>query len=211
MNIVKTAIIVIVLLIVLSFISYFIPYKEIISSIPFLNSIYNNASLTVNSKNGKALVFVDGKEYGETPTTITNLIPGEHFVELQRVSDTKDLYQKKEITITIQRGTEAIIDYEISPGGITSGYVLYYTTSYKSAKDNGFLTITSKQDNISITLDDELLGKTPINAQSLKTKSYELKASKLGFEDLKFPIIIRNGYNLNIQLLLLPIPTNLTK
>lgn len=211
MKIVKTATIVIALLLIISLISYFIPYEQILARIPFFSSLYNNTSLTINSKNGKSIIKINGTNYGETPLTITNLGVGDYDIEMERVSNTKDFYSKKEVRVSLERGTEAIVDYEIAPKGLTSGYVLYYSKSFKTSKNAGYISLSSAPDVSKVYLDNEFYLSTPLKAQELNAKNYQVKVTKEGYEDLTFPIIIRNGYNLNIQTSLFPLPTTLTK
>lgn len=209
MNLIKTATISILLLIVLSVIFYFLPIEEILTKLPYINTFYNNTSLTVNSKNGKALIKISGKDYGQTPATITDLEPGTYDIELTRVSDTPDFYQTENIRIELEKSAEAIVDFELGPKGISSGYVLYYTKVLSNSDNNGFLTLITTPSETSISLNDELLGKSPLKATKLNAKEYKLKIANTGYEDLEIPVIVRNGYNLNIKANLYPIPTTI--
>lgn len=211
MNTVKTAIIILILLIAVSLIVYFIPFDKALSYIPYFNKLYNNTSLTVNSKNGKSTVSVNGKDYGQTPVTITDLNSGEYDVVLTRISESKDSYQPLNVRITLEKGAESIIDMEIGPSGIAAGYILYYTKSLTSSNNSGLITLLSQPEDSNIYIDDEILGKAPIKATKLNAKNYQIKISKQGYEDLSFPVIVRNGYNLNIQTTLYPLPTTLKK
>ena len=211
MNIVKSAIIVIAILLTISIALYFLPIEKILSGIPIFNDLYNSTSLNINAKNGKAAVRINGESYGETPLSLNNLKPGEYNVELERISTTPDFYDKKELSITLERGTETIIDFELGPKGLSSGYILYYTETFKTQSNKGLLTLVVDQGNTNAYLDNEYLDATPLNSVELSARNYQLKITKEGYEDLTFPIIIRNGYNLNIQASLYPLPTTLKK
>ncbi len=211
MNTVKTAIIILILLIAVSLVIYFIPFDKVLSNIPYFNKLYNNTSLTINSKNGKSSVNIGGKDYGQTPVTITDLNSGDYDVVLTRISESKDSYVPLNVSITLEKGAESIIDMEIGPSGINAGYILYYTKSLTSSENNGLITLLSEPDGSNIYLDDQILGKAPIKATKLNAKNYQIKITKQGYEDLSFPVIVRNGYNLNIQTTLYPLPTILKK
>ncbi len=211
MNIIKTATIVGVILILFSVASYFIPYEQLINQLPYVKDFYNNTSITVNSKNGKAVISINGQGYGETPVNVHDLAAGDYDVLITRVSTSTDFYPPKSVRITLERGTEAVIDMELGPEGITSGYTLYYTKSSQTSSSEGFMTISSDPTDSNVYLDDNLLQKAPINALKLSAKNYQLKVTHDGYEAITFPIIVRNGYNLNIVASLYPIPTVLTK
>lgn len=211
MKIIKTAIILLIILFLLSILFYFLPTEELLSRLPFVKDLYNNTSITINSKNGKAVVTVNGKDYGETPVTISNLAQGEFEITMTKVSEVKDFYSPKNIDFFLERGTEAIIDYEIGPDGIDSGYLLYYTKSSSSSSDSGFMTLTTTPEKADLYLDGEYFQKAPISTTSLNAKNYQITTKAQGHEDLTLPIIIRNGYNLNISISLYPIPTTLIK
>lgn len=211
MNILKTAKILIILLFLLllvSFVVYFTPFKEIVSSLPYINKLYNNTSLTVSSRNGNSKVSIDGKEYGETPLNINELKPGEYNITLTRVSEFTDFYKERNVSIEIENGTEAIVDLEIGPNEVTHGYYLYYKKSPK-IDNKGYLTINSHTGIVDVILDEEYLNVSPINTQILTTKEYQLNIKKDGYEDLAFPIIIREGYNLNCNVYLMRKPIEL--
>ena len=70
---IKTAIIIIVSIVVLSVLFYFFPPSKLIGKLPFLNRFYNNTTLEVVVQNGKAKVQINEKDEGETPVTIEDL------------------------------------------------------------------------------------------------------------------------------------------
>ena len=179
--------------------------------IPLINRLYNSPSLTINSRNGKAVISVNGKNYGETPVTITDLKGGEYEITMTRISNSTDFYSPKKIEVELLRNTEAVVDVEIGPNDITSGYVLYYTQSPVENNNQGYITISSNPSKTNVYLDDEFFQKAPVDAYLLKAGNYNIKITQSGYEDLSFPIVVRNGYNLNIISYLYPIPINITK
>ncbi|KKR05528.1 MAG: WD40-domain containing protein [candidate division WS6 bacterium GW2011_GWF2_39_15] len=201
----KTATILIVLAVLIIVAALFVPFEKLVSQIPYLNQFYNNTTVTITARKGKAEVFLESKSYGETPVTISDLKPGEYRFRLKRVSDVTDAYEDRFVQIELERNTEAIIDLEIAPENITSGYILYYTESPKN-NDKGYLSVTTEPEEATVYIDGEYASRAPINAYLANPKSYTLKINKSGYEDLEFPIVVEEGYNLNVKAYLFPIP-----
>jgi len=211
MKILKTAKIIILSIFVvlaISFAIYFIPFRDIFARIPYINSLYNNTSLTVSSKNGVANVKINDKEYGKTPLEIKDLVPGEYTITMNRITESDSFYQEKKLSIDISNDTEAIVDIEIGPNDVTHGYYLYYKPAPRVG-NKGYLTINSHIGEVDIFLDEDFLNKSPINTQILTAKEYKLKVTKTGYETLEIPIIIRDGYNLNCNIYLMRKPINI--
>ncbi len=205
---VKTALILVLIVILVGVGYFFLPIEKIIGSLPFIKDLYNNTSITVNSKNGNALVRINGRDYGQTPLTIESLAPGEYELILKRVSESPDFYETRNYKVVLERNTEAILDVEIGPGDETAGYILYYSKSPQEEK-SGYMTINNSADGASVSLDGEFLTRTPVSAYKLNAKEYQVRISAEGYEDTSFPIVIREGYNLNILSFQFPIPINI--
>jgi hypothetical protein len=209
MKIFKTAtIIIIVILAILAIcaIAFFLPSQQILNNLPVFRDLYNNTTLTVNSNNGKAEVFIGDKKYGDTPVSISDLQPGQYTVKLKRITENSDVYPERNIEVDLQKNTEAIINIEIGPDNTNYGYVLYYTQSPEKNSQKGYLTVNSSLTETTAFLDSEYLNPLPINVQFLQPKSYTLKVTKDGYQDLEVPIEVRGGYNLNVNAYLFPIP-----
>ena len=83
----KTAYILIILLLILSVLFFLFPFEDIAKNLPVLKTFYKNTTLEITTPNGKATVKINGKSYGETPATITELVADEYEVELTRISE----------------------------------------------------------------------------------------------------------------------------
>jgi len=202
----KTAIIVISSVLILSVLYFFLPTEKILQRLPFISEIYNNTSLTISSKKGKAEVKINNKNYGETPVSIDNLPEGSYTVELNKISAEENFYETSSFQVELFRNTESLIEIEIAPKGLQSGYVMYYTKSPGTTKEKGHITLAASPSISNIYLDDEFFSSNPANAVELKTREYQIRVSADGYEEIRFPVIIREGYNLNIRSYLLPIP-----
>ena len=208
MNKLKTALIIILSIIILSLLIYFIPTEGIGARIPFLNRFYTNTILEIVTINGKAQVRIDGKDYGETPLTITELPQGDYSVELDRVSDFDDFYKTQAFTIKLTKNTTSRIEVEIGPAGILHGSVLYYTPQSSLLRGKGTLTVLSDIENSRVYIDSEYIQQTPLIGRQLDKDEYELEIISERHESLKIPVLIEEGYLLNVRGYLFPIPVN---
>lgn len=201
----KTALIIIIFVLALSVLLYFLPINRLIGSLPFINQFYNNTTLEILTKKGKARIWIDGKEYGETPTTIENLPEGTYLIELEKIEEGDSFYEKQTFQIELTRNTSARVDLEIGPEDLLHGIILYYTPIRTTSQD-GFLTVISDVEEARIFLDTKFLKVTPITNLSLKENQYEIKITASGHEDVEIPVLIRNNYALNLKTFHFPIP-----
>jgi len=204
----KTALIIIILVLVLTIILYFLPLNQLIGSLPFVNQFYNNTTLEITTEKGIAKVWIDGKDYGETPTTIENLPEGTYLIELERITgQDSSFYEKQAFQIDLTRNTSARIDLEIGPDNLLHGVLLYYTPIRTSSQE-GFLTVISDAETSRVFLDGEFLKETPITNLSLRENQYEIKVIPSGHEEVEIPVLIRNNYALNLKTFHFPIPVS---
>ena len=202
----KTVLIVILAIIATSILIYFLPTDGIANKIPFLNRLYRNTTLEVITINGKAKVYIDEKEYGETPLTINDLAPGEYNIELEKISDSENFYQKQSFTINLTKNTTSRMELEIGPAGILHGAILYYTPQNNLEKSHGEISILCDIENSKVYLDKEYIKKSPVIADILTAKEYELEITADGYDNLTIPLLVEEGYLLNVKTYLFPIP-----
>jgi len=138
----KTALIIIVSVFLLSVLLYFLPINRLVGSLPFIKEFYNNTTLEILTNKGKARIWIDGKDYGETPATIDNLPEGTYLVELEKIEDGSSFYERQSLQVELIRNTSARIDLEIGPDNLLHGSILYYTPVRTSSRE-GFLTVIS--------------------------------------------------------------------
>lgn len=201
----KTALITIFLILGISILLYFIPINQLIGKLPFINRFYNNTTLEITTKAGVARVWINGKDYGETPTNIEDLPEGSYLVELQKVVEEEAFYRKHSFQIELTRNTSARIDLEIGPEDLLHGTILYYTP-IRTASNEGFLTVISNVDDSRVFLDGEFLKVSPITNLGLRESQYEIKVLAPGHEEVKVPVLLRNNYVLNLKTFHFPIP-----
>jgi len=208
MNKWKSALIIIFLVLALSLFFFFIPLDGIIKRLPIIKSFYQNTSLEVTTPNGKSTVKINGKEYGETPANIQNLVSGEYEIELSRSSDIVGFYKPHIFNIQLTKNSTSRINIEIGPGDNLHGVVIYYTQDNTGDSGKGKITLTSNAPDTRIYINDEFLKNTPATNIELVSKEYNIKLKSNGFEDLEVPIIVREGYTLNIKGYMFPTPVS---
>lgn len=203
----KTALITIFLILTISVLLYFLPINQLIGKLPIINTFYNNTTLEITTKAGVAKVWVNGKDYGQTPVNIEDLPEGSYLVELEKIVEGETFYKKHSFQIELTRNTSARIDLEIGPEDLLHGAILYYTP-IRTASDEGFLTVISDISDSKVFLDGEFLKVSPITNLGLREGQYEIKVLAPGHEEVEIPVLVQNNYVLNLKTFHFPIPIN---
>ncbi|HBB64863.1 MAG: WD40-domain containing protein [candidate division WS6 bacterium GW2011_GWC1_33_20] len=204
----KSALIMLSIIILISTFLFFVPLDGIIKYLPILNSFYKNTTLEITTPNGKSTVKIDGKEYGETPTNIQNLIAGEYEIELSRTSAVEGYYKPHIFNVVLTKNSTSRINMEIGPDDSLHGVVLYYTQDLIGTKGKGKITLTTNSENAKIYTDDDFLKSAPVSNLDMNVGEYKMTVTAENYQDLKFQIVVREGYILNIKGYLLPNPVN---
>ncbi len=210
----KTLILTIIALVITLLVSIFIfslPNNELLSKIPFLKNSFSTGNLSVLSANGVSLIEIDEKYVGETPLELDDLTSGIHKVKLTRKTSSEDsFYDSNFFYVSIEPQTEAIVNVEIAPNGYLSGYVIYYE---EAEIENGFGTfsVNGSPSDLNIKLEGESIGVIPYFSDKLQNGEYRIKFHSDQYESIEVPIIIENGFNLNISVYLLPKPLIIEK
>jgi hypothetical protein len=206
----KIALITIFLILTISILLYFIPINQLIGKLPFINSFYNNTTLEITTKAGVAKVWINGKDYGQTPASIEDLPEGSYLVELEKIVKEESFYKKHSFQIELTRNTSARIDLEIGPQDLLHGVIIYYTP-IRTSSDEGFLTVISNVNDARVFLDGEFLKVSPITNLGLREGQYNVKVLASGHEEVEVPILVQNDYVLNLKTFHFPIPVNFEK
>ena len=201
----KKTVLIIIGVLALSVLLYFLPINNIVGSLPFINRFYNNTSLEILVKKGKARVWINGDDYGETPTSLENLPEGKYIIELERIVEESSFYKKQSFNIDLVRNTSARIDVEIGPEDILHGIILYYTPISTSSEE-GFLAVSSNVDGAKVFVDQEFVKASPVTNMALRESQYDVKVVAQGHEDVEIPVLVRNNYVLNLKTYHFPIP-----
>jgi hypothetical protein len=206
----RIALITIFLILAISILLYFIPINQLIGKLPFINSFYNNTTLEITTKAGVAKVWINGKDYGQTPASIEDLPEGSYLVELEKIVEEESFYKKHSFQIELTRNTSARIDLEIGPQDLLHGVIIYYTP-IRTSSDEGFLTVISNVNDARVFLDGEFLKVSPITNLGLREGQYNIKVLASGHEEVEVPVLVQNDYVLNLKTFHFPIPVNFEK
>ena len=204
----KTAIIIIFTIILISTIFYFFPPKQLISQLPFFNRFYNNTTLEIVTQRGKAKVWINEKDYGETPVTVQDLPEGNYLVEMEKIAPEDTFYKKHSFNIEITKNTTARMDIEIGPEELLHGSILYYSP-IKTSPNKGYLTVTSNTNNPKIYINGEFTNRASLTNIELEMGEQKIKVENDGYLGIELPVNIRENYQLNLKIYQLPIPISL--
>ena len=202
----KSALIISSIVVSLSILLFFIQPEDVLKHVPILRSFYQNTTLEITVPHGKANVKINGKDYGETPLNIQNLVAGEYKVELERIAIEEGYYETHTFMVPLTKNSTTRINLEIGPDDNLHGSILYYQEDRNYSPNKGKLTITTDSQDTRVFMNSEFLKSTPITNLELNEGEYEISLQSEEYENLTIPIIVRTGYTLNIKGYLLPIP-----
>lgn len=196
-------------LLIISVVLIFVRPKNFLSELPWINNYYSNSKLTVSSRTGILEVIVDDESFGDTPIESVELTEGKHEIKVRKI-DSSGAQQFPESTfyVDLYKGTESVIDIEILPDGKYAGFILYYTKAPDSDNGKGFLTYSGTPTNANITLSGEVIEADKLKNYSINSGDYLMKINAQGYESIEIPLVIREGFNLNLKTQLMPIPIN---
>lgn len=185
------------------------PVQDLVQRLPFTEDLYSKGSLVVNSRNGISTVLIDGEEFGETPLELADIDPGSHTITLSRALVEEDsFYNTQTFFIELEPNTEAIIDIELGPRGAIAGYVLYYNQA-PSRQADATISVNADPKGSNLFLDGEFISSVPVYSETLSDGDHTITVEHELYEDVSFPIVARDGFNLNITVYQLPIPLNI--
>jgi hypothetical protein len=130
-------------------------------------------SLDVKSENINANIFVDGKEQGTAPSIIKNVLVGSHSVELRAAG-----YKPFQQTVNITEGKMETVNAALQEEDKTAT-----------------LKITSSPSYVSVSIDDNFAGTTPVTKNDLPLGRKTVSFTKSGYKPLKKTIDLAPGEN----------------
>lgn len=204
----KTAILIFLSVLFFSTLFFFFPPKKLIGQLPFLNRFYNNTSLEIVTQRGKAKIWINEKDYGETPVTVQDLPEGNYLVEMEKIAPEDAFYKKHSFNIELTKNTTARMDIEIGPEDLLHGSILYYSPM-KTFPDKGYLTVTSNTNDSKIYVNGEFTNRASLTKIELEKGEQKIKVENDGYIGIELPVNIRENYQLNLKIYQLPIPISL--
>ncbi|MHC4454153.1 MAG: PEGA domain-containing protein, partial [Planctomycetota bacterium] len=139
-------------------------------------------SIDIKSKPPKAIIYLDGEEFGTTPDTIKSIAVGSHEVAISIEG-----YKSWKKSINISKGKNKDINA-----------ILQII--------NGTLSIMSEPTNAKTLLDGKEVGKTPVTITALKPDTYNVEIVMDGFNNWKesIDVIPDNEISLSATLIMKP-------
>ena len=204
----KTAILIFLSVLFFSTLFFFFPPKKLIGQLPFLNRFYNNTSLEIVTQRGKAKIWINEKDYGETPVTVQDLPEGNYLVEMEKIAPEDAFYKKHSFNIELTKNTTARMDIEIGPEDLLHGSILYYSPM-KTSQGKGYLTVTSNTNDSKIYVNGEFTNRASFTNIELEKGEQKIKVENDGYIGIELPVNIRENYQLNLKIYQLPIPISL--
>ncbi|NLD25182.1 PEGA domain-containing protein [Candidatus Dojkabacteria bacterium] len=204
----KTAILIFLSVLFFSTLFFFFPPKKLIGQLPFLNRFYNNTSLEIVTQRGKAKIWINEKDYGETPVTVQDLPEGNYLVEMEKIAPEDAFYKKHSFNIELTKNTTARMDIEIGPEDLLHGSILYYSPM-KTSPDKGYLTVTCSTNDSKIYVNGEFTNRASLTNIELEKGEQKIKVENDGYIGIELPVNIRENYQLNLKIYQLPIPISL--
>ncbi len=205
MKALKTAVLIVASILVLSVLLYFFPPKQLIGKLPFLNRFYNNTTIEIITQKGKAKVWINGEDQGETPVTAADLPEGNYLLEIEKIAPENSFYKKHSFNIELSKNTSARIDMEIGPEDLLHGTILYYTPT-KTSEKKGYLVMTTNAQDSKVSVNGEFMKRGTLTNLELNDGEYQIKVEAGGYQEIQIPVFVREGYQLNLKIYQFPIP-----
>jgi hypothetical protein len=162
-----------------------------------LNSPSSKPYLYADVSYGKAKVFVNDKEVGETPLENFVVKKGNNKVKL--VSDGTTY----ETTISFMAGLPTLVKRDLGVDEVfSSGLDLWYE---KSSSANT-LSVISQPSDAMVFIDGTEASKTPFSTDKLSAGSYDVRLEKEGYEPQNERLNVVKGQKIVVSFKLFPMP-----
>ena len=131
--------------------------------------------LLVRSTPAGARVSVDGRDLGETPLAVRDLLPGGHRVRIQH-----DGYVTEDrlVTLTRNRPTQSMI-VELTP--LRTVQPASARSAPASERFSGELAVESRPAGASVYIDDRLVGRTPLSVGAVPAGEHLVRLELDGY------------------------------
>ncbi|MFC1622300.1 PEGA domain-containing protein [Patescibacteria group bacterium] len=172
---------------------------ELITSVGFLGG---NAAVSVDVTEGKAQVFINDEDMGETPFESEDVKPGSNKVTLRQGS------RQYETTIEFLPKTNVGVFRDLGISEVfSSGQNIWFTKDDPET----VLRVTSEPAGASVYVDNTEIGKTPFTSNNLSEGDYDVRVEYPGFETQETRIKVQNDFTSNVQVKLysMPVPSKI--
>lgn len=161
-----------------------------------LNKDSNKGALQVTA-NPKSKIYLNDKMIGETPMCRCSgndmLTPGQYSLKLVSESGDFSPYEEK---VTVNPSVLTVLDRNFGEGGLSDSKTI--TLTKLDDKNASELMVISFPEGVSVFMDGNLLGTTPLTNSNLTESDHELRLSKNGYRDKSIRIRGVIGYKLTM-------------
>jgi len=152
------------------------------SEVSSLNADGAIGRLLVRSTPAGARVFVDDREYGQTPVAVRNLAPGAHRVRIARDGYATD---ERRVVITPSNLAQSMIVVLEPPRDAASRNVQTPTgvpaPSGADQRSTGALVVDSRPAGARVFMDGELVGATPLALPTVRAGEHAIRLERDGY------------------------------
>ncbi len=142
----------------------------------------------------QSTVFLDGNSLGTTPLQQQDLKPGKHTIKLVA---TDNAIAPWETSVTLTSGVLTVIDRQLSSQpSASNGYTLSFEKL--SQKNKVELAITTIPDSVTVSVDNNPQGFTPLSLDTLAAGDHTVVMSSPGFTSKTIRARAVDGYRLTI-------------
>ena len=138
--------------------------------------------LEVRSEPSGAKVYLDGKEFGESPLLLSDVSPGRHLIRVA-----KEGYEAYEVLENIGGDRKKVM------------------AQLKKVVTEGELIIRTEPSGATVTLNGRSVGKSPYEGKSLPPGIYRIRITKEGYENLEKAEIVDSGKRVEVLAQLTPL------
>ena len=160
-------------------------------SLPFINK---RAGIQVTS-DPQGNVQINQESSGLAPLTRSDLKAGEYNIKIIPQDPTLQSWESR---VSLTSGTMTVVDRHLAVSLTQShGYILYFTKI--NQKDSTKLSITSIPNSISVLVDGQPSGFTPIFSDSIAPGSHTITFTAPGYQEKVITTNVESGHQLNID------------
>lgn len=161
-------------------------------SLPGLGNQHAGIQITTTPQ---ANVYLDNDPLGPQPIIRDNIKPGNHTI---RIASSDSTILPYETQVTLNPGVVTIIDRQLSTDPTqVSGYTL--TFEKLSDKNATEVNVITTQENVSVSIDGNPAGFTPVNTNSIAAGTHVFLLSSPGYQDKTVKANVQAGHRLVIN------------
>jgi hypothetical protein len=167
---------------------------------PYINRIFQeqeqNCFLNVYLMKGTGKVIISGEEVGETPVENYKVACKKQDIRIEKISNQEDFYIDYDRSVDFPKDSQVTLELDLGPSEMSSQFIKYI----KSVSNNSSsVSITSKQEDVSVSLDGTFYGITPTYIENITADNHVIELEKEGYVNLPIEFKINENENIDIE------------